>query len=106
MSRQRSTVSSEVVGNVLSESTRQLPAFLAGASAGVFLRRARLQLGILNVNQHLGATAVAEAESTKASETQPMTGASILFQFVLAPTGVPYMSVGPMTGEPGLEQTR
>ena len=99
-------MSCEVVGNVLSESSPQLPEFLAGASAGIFLRHARLQVGILDVNQHLGATDVAEAESTKASETQPMTGASILFQFVLLPTGVPYMSVGPRTGEPGLEQTR
>ena len=91
MSHQRSIVSCEVVGNVLCESTRQLPAFWAGTSAGVFLRHASLQVGILKVNQHLGATAVAEAESTKAYETQPMTGASILFQFVLVPTGVPYM---------------
>ena len=68
--------------------------------------RRGLTVGIFSVNQHLGATDVEEAESTKASETQPMTGASILFQFVLVPTGVPYMSVGPMTGEPGFEQTR
>jgi hypothetical protein len=37
----------------------------------------------------LGATAVAEAESTKASETQPLRGESIQFQFVLVPTEVP-----------------
>ena len=101
-------MSCEVVGNVLSESSPQLRALLVGASAGTFLRRARrgLTVGILKANQHLGATDVEEAESTKASETQPMTGASILFQCVLVPTGVPYMSVGPRTGEPGLEQTR
>jgi hypothetical protein len=80
---------------------------LAGASAAILLRgKTWLKVGTLNVYQHLGATDVAEAESTKASETQPITGASILFQFLLMPTGVPYMSVGPWTGEPGLEQTK